>query len=850
MKHERWNQIEVICHEALSREGKERTDYIENACAGDKEFLGEIKSLLQQHDDNRLRDPLVQFQSSFVFSDDRSLSDQAIGPYRLIKTIDTGGMGQVYLAVRNDEQFERFVALKIIRKGAVSDDVLERFYSERQILASLNHPNIARLFDGGETEDGAPWFAMEYIEGRPITEYCKQHCSTLEETLNLFLKVCKAVQNAHQNLIIHRDLKPANILITPEGMPKLLDFGIAKLTDINLQPNQTQYQNRLMTPEYASPEQVQNKPVSTASDVYALGVLLYELLTGMLPYQFDERTPAAIEKTVCNTIPKLPSTVSDLKKLKGDLDSVVMKALRKNPANRYPSVEQLVNDLEKYQLNLPVLAQKNTSAYRAGKFLARHKWGSAVVVAVTLLVIVFTGVTFMQSKAIKERALEAERQRDRAEGVSTFLTGLFESVDPSKAEDVSLTAIELLGRGAGRIETELNGQADLQADLYLVISDVYDKLGMYDKGLDMANKAYHLLRKHYAKNNAVVAKSINYRGWLNYRLEHFRKADSLLTAAVAMRRELFGNMNLDLSRSLNDLYVLKERIGDFEAADSIIWEALKIRRALLGDNHKSIAVSLHNYATLKYKMGDIKTAAEMEQKVVEIFVETEGEYHLKTANAITTLGTFNMVMHSLEEAERLYKRALKIRFRLYGKENVNVARSYGMLGNLLRIQGKYKEAEESLLKGLDMRIRLLGEDNTQVAGSYTMLGNLYIATGQYKKAGNYFNDALSIYYGKLPAVHYLIANQLHALGITGMKMKDFTKAAQYFREAKIMRDKIFGHEHLKTITSTIKLGESLAALGKFDEAKPLLTAGLAALEKSGIEAVELKKLAENVLAEE
>lgn len=598
---------------------EDRIPYLKNSCMNDPELFEEVKSLLDQEDSDWLEEPLVQMQSSYIFSKSDSVIDHTIGPYRLIRPIAAGGMGQVYLAVRNDQQFERFVAIKVIKKGVVSDEVLYRFYEERQILATLNHPYIARLFDGGTTQEGLPWFAMEYVEGVPITEYCDKHDISTENRLRLFLKVCDAIQYAHQNLVVHQDLKPVNILITDNGQPKLLDFGIAKLLGLEKDKGVNQISAQVMTPEYASPEQITNVSISTASDIYSLGVLLYELLAGRRPYLFEERVPDVIRQTICNQIPEPPSAIPGSKLAKSDLDDIILKALKKEPTERYRSVEQFAGDIRRYQKSLPVIARKDSFSYRSKKFLNRNRWSISVSAAIAVVILVFSGITYFQSVAIEQRALEVETQRDRAEQVSEFLINLFGSVDPSEALDKSLPAVELLHRGADRIETELSEQPDLQAELYLVISEVYEQLGLFDEGIDLAQKAYQIQSDIYDSPHPDIASSLNALGWLFRQKGEFQTAESYLQSVLDMRIDLFGHTHPEVARTLNDMAVLKQSQGDYAATDSLLLRALEIRRGQLGDQHESVGVTLSNYAALKWRLGDLEAAEEMMREALSVF---------------------------------------------------------------------------------------------------------------------------------------------------------------------------------------------------------------------------------------
>jgi len=843
MDPERWNKIEVLCYEAKDLEGEARRTYLLNSCGNDRDLYTEIISLLEQSETGSLPQPFVLIRSSSVFSGEKSLSEQMIGPYRLIREIASGGMGQVYLAVRNDEQFRRYVALKVIRKELVNENILGRFYEERQILASLNHPYIARLFDGGTTAGEIPWFAMEFVDGVPVTEYLNRRKASAETKIRMFLKICSAVHYAHQNLVIHRDLKPENILINEKGDPKLLDFGIAKLMSFDLTSHKTQFQNRIMTPEYASPEQVRHDPITTSSDVYSLGVLLYKLLTGSLPYEFRKRSPVAIEKTVCNTIPQLPSTKTGSKMLKGDLDSIIMKALKKDPSERYSSAEQLAGDLNRYLENRPVLAQTDSIGYQVRKFITRNKWSVAVSAVIAVLFITFTVVTLLQSKAIQARAVEAEQQRERAEQVSLFLTDLFELVNPDQAQDNALSAVELLQRGAERVETEFGDQPRQQAALYLVISDVFESLGSFDEALNIATKANRLLNEIHEDIHPDIARSLNSIGWLYRQKAVYTEADSFLTAALAMRRDLYGSGHPDVARSLNDLAVLKQSMGDYTATDSLLQESIEIRKALSDEPNEALGVALSNYAALKYGLGDFEAAENLMKQALEVLLIAVGDRDMQTANVMSNLAAIMMVQNQYDSAIDYYRQALEVRLTILGPDHPDIASSYAHLGNLHRGTGNYSEAEELLKNALRLRLDILGQKHEQTVDTYRLLGLLYESKGEVGTALTYYEEAISGYRSLSIEGNPELAEALHNSGVLYLGNGNPGSAEPLLRDALNLRKKILGETHALTITSMIHLGVCLSKMGRISESGTLLSSGLEILDETGNGLPSLRSLA-------
>ncbi|NBC27970.1 MAG: tetratricopeptide repeat protein [Bacteroidetes bacterium] len=850
MNTDRWKKIEYLCQEALGRREEDRIAYLKHSCADDPELFDEVKSLLEHTGSYWLEEPLVHMQSSYIFSENLSVSDQMIGPYRLIRPIAAGGMGQVYLAVRNDDQFERFVALKVIHKGGVSDELLDRFYEERQILARLNHSNIARLFDGGTTEDGRPWFAMEYVEdGTPINSYCRNNKLSIEQRLTLFQKVCSAVQYAHQNLIVHHDLKPENILITDRSEPKLLDFGIARFMDLDAPTGPDQDRVHLLTPEYASPEQVLNQPASTTNDIYSLGVILYELISGRLPYSFDENHPEAIRKTVCEQIPPPPSAAAGSDISSSDLDDIILKAINKDQTKRYSSVEQLADDIRRHQQSLPVLAHEPSFLYRAGKFMSRNRLGVAVSGLLVVLVLSFSAVTYIQSLAIEKRAVEVENQRDRAEQVSRFLINLFGSADPSEAGQPTLSAVELLHRGTEKIETELNNQPEIQAELYLVISEVYEQLGLYDRGIEMARQSLDLYKSFHGERHSDIAKSLNAIGWLYRQKGNFEEAETYLQSSLAMRKSVLDTNHPDVARTLNDLGVLKQSMGDYAATDSLLAQALDIRRRYYGDRHESVGVTLSNYAALKWRLGDLETAEEMMRNVLMILKHNLGEENLRVSTAMTNLAAILLSQRKIDEAETFYREALDINYRLVGEEHPDVANGLAHLGNLLRAKGEFEEAEQYLNQSLTLRKKLLGTDHVLVGVSSYTLGELYYDMKQYYRAERQLLSAVDIFGGLFPDGHARTAQVLQTLGELYLERETYRLAKPKLSEALAIMKRVYGKSDERTLELMTTLGICSAHLNETEEAESYLSTALDQLQQSQDPSSELISEAQKVLSE-
>jgi len=505
-----WQKLKRIFNEAIEMDELDRDKYLDKVCGEDRNLRKEVFSLLKAHEIPGKLDHRPDQVVKTVFSglQPQNKKGEKIGPYKILKDLGHGGMGSVYLAERIDGQFRQEVALKLLRTGFTSENQTRRFLAERQILATLNHKNIARLLDGGVTGDGQPWFALEYVNGHPIDIYCKDHQLTLKQRLKLFLRVCDAVQTAHRKLIIHRDIKPTNVLVTEDGIVKLLDFGIAKvlnqedlfedaipLTRTGLLP---------LTPAYASPEQVLGEHITTASDIYQLGVMLYELLTGIRPYEVSGRTPSEVERIICEEEPTWPSTAVTRiinsknnsgeysigmlqnnprqlqKRLRGDLDIIVMKCLRKEPGRRYESADQLAADIRFYMTGQTVSAHPDSRSYRAKKFMQRHKIGFVSTIAIVLLLFGYAATITWHSQQTQSALTRAQTETIRAEQITDYLLGLFEASDPAESLGDTVSAGMLLERGIQQAE-QLDGQPEVQAQMFDIVGQVYSRLGHYDQ---------------------------------------------------------------------------------------------------------------------------------------------------------------------------------------------------------------------------------------------------------------------------------------------------------------------------------------------------------------------------------
>jgi eukaryotic-like serine/threonine-protein kinase len=743
---ESWPRVEEILDGALELEGEARRAYIDAACVGDERLRAAVESLLEA-------DAHATGGSLDRGADDLLGRPERIGPYRVLRELGRGGMGAVYLAERVDGQFEQTVALKLVKRGMDTDEVLRRFVAERQILARLEHPNIARLLDGGVTPDGRPFFAMEYVDGALITAYCEQQNLSLDRRIDLFEETCSAVAYAQRNLVVHRDLKPSNVLVDESGRVKLLDFGIAKLlTRDNAAGSATLTGRGItpMTPMYAAPEQVRADPVTTATDVYSLGVLLYELAAGQRPYRLADTSDFSIQRAILESDPEpLPRRVPR------DLAAVIYKALRKLPGDRYASADALLEDVRRFRAALPVNAQRPSRLYRARKFVARHKAG---VVSAALIVVALVGGVV----ATSHQARVARREAAAASAVKDFLVSIFEASDPEQSKGQTISARELLDKGAERVTRELSGQPEVQADLSSAIGRIYLGLGDFDKAEDLARTALAIRRREHSQDDERVAESLIDLGNALY----FRAAHDSSRAAYEEALRILGahEGSSDPRTALPHLHLgwVDYVTDDLESAERHFREALRFETEKPASTSSTRAAalmprvileSLNGLAIVVEERGQPAEAESLYQRALayqeRAFPEALGE----RAKILNNLALRRVDQDRYAEAESLMHDAIAAQRKLFGGDHPDVAMTYISLTRVLASAGKLAEAESASTHALALTRQFFGDDNPRTATAASDRAIIHVQRGEYSAARALLRDTDRVYTASLGPDH-------------------------------------------------------------------------------------------------
>jgi len=826
----RWNAIEPVLDRALELGPDSWADYLDSACQGDVELRSAVERLLGVYP--FLRDPLTGPTGSAFEALLGGASGSLIGPYRLMGEAGRGGMCIVYVAERADDQYRRRVALKLLGRGVADPHLIRRFRDERQILASLDHPNIAKLLDGGVTADGLPWFALEYIEGEPIDRYADRLGLTIERRLALFVAVCEAVQYAHRNLVVHRDLKPSNILVTTEGTVKLLDFGIAKLLDPahGADATLTADGGRALTPEYASPEQVRGDPVGVTSDVYSLGVLLYHLLTGQRPYQGAGRAAHLVERAVLEEQPEPPShsitsdrddaarargtTAERLRRrLRGDLDMIVLTALRKEPERRYVTVDSLAADVRAHLAGRPVSAQPDRWSYRAGKFARRHMAGIAVAAAAAA-VLVASGVI------VAAQSSRAAREGTRAERVSAFVADLLRSPDPLRGRGGAITVREVLDSAVVRIDGELRDEPVVRADLLGVIGRSYQGLGLYDQADRVLGTAVVLRERVHDSGRALAEDEAALAAALNESAaDSTDVGDSVAEVAVRTARQGLRPDDPALARILTTTAHVIDDDGHPARAESLLVESVGILRRQPHVDRLALSEALRVLGGHRWGREELASAETLYAQALTLRRDTLGAGHPDVGDLDARMGDV-LAQEGKPDAERYLRDGIAIKQRTLGVAHPDVLENLWDLAHLLGKRGEYPQAESLMTLVVDGSRRTGPSGERITAEGISGLAQLALLKGDTARALAGFKEALRIYERITPpSRQYAYGGLLADLAGIDIAQGRFAEAEPLVSRSLDAARRQFGDTNSITRSFAKELAELYERWGKPDRAR-------------------------------
>ena len=782
----RFERLDELFHAALALPARERSAFLTSACEGDAQLRADVERLLAVDEEEgagfrnlsgEVADlALEALEDHAREREARSWVGRTVGPYRIVERLGQGGMGVVYLAERAD--VGRRVALKVVRGALAAPELERRFLLERRVLARLEHPGIARLVDAGVEPDGTPWLAMDLIDGRPVTRYCDEQGLGPVERLRLFLQVCDAVTYAHARLVVHRDIKPSNVLVDAEGRIRLLDFGIAKLLGEDEAAGEaTRTGMRVFSPEYAAPEQALGEPVTTATDVHALGILLFELLSGERPYALEGATPAAAVRVLVETEPRRLSSTgagsargARRSELTGDLDAICLKALEREPERRYRSAQQLADDVSRYLHGYPVEARLPTAQYRLGKFLRRNAAGVAAAALVVLTLAVGLGSSLWQGARARAALAESEE-------VASFLATLFEASNPAENRGRDIGARELLEEGVRRID-ELGEQPRLQTRM-----------------LEVMGRAYHGLGDS-------------------------RTARDLAERSLAQGRATLGDTHAQVGATLHTLGEIQDELGDRSESVARFREALAVRRSALGADDELTTWTMIRLSRMLVFLGEIEEAEALARDALEIRRRVHGPRDVATASALEGLG---MVLwrgpNQLADAEALYREALAIREATFGPDDPGLDLALVPLASVLTDRGRPDEGEALARRAVEIWRRVYGDDHPGVAFRLGVLAYSMKDPSRQDEAGAILHDVLSRFRQHYPGDYTYTANTLGNIAGVHMDLGQHDSALAYYIEARGMWTRLYGEQDPQIALVHHNMGGALTRLGRMEEAE-------------------------------
>jgi serine/threonine protein kinase/tetratricopeptide (TPR) repeat protein len=829
---EQWPRIKEIVAEAIEREPHVRSAYLDEACAENVTLRLEVESLLAAFD-----------EAGGLFDVDAAEASTLpgnVGPYRLIRELGIGGMGQVWLA-EQIEPVRRLIALKLIRAGMYDAAVMHRFQSERQSLAIMDHPAIAKVFDAGTTPTGQPYFAMEYVAGLPITDYCDQKRLGIGDRLTLFFQVCEGVQHAHQKAIIHRDLKPSNILVVEvdgKPRPRIIDFGLAKAIAPS-EPGHTMFTHQgafLGTPGYMSPEQAdpEVQDIDTRADVYSLGVLLYELLTGFLPFDTTDWKKHKLDemlRQLRESNPRRPSskvnanrTTSSaraaargvdsrhlVKLLRGDLDWIVLKALEKDRERRYGTAFELAADIERHLENRPVVARPASTVYRLRKYLRRNRASVAVLMGMFAVLIAFVITQTMQLRRIT-------RERDRADRIAGFMTNMFKVSDPSEARGNSITAREILDRAAKDVDPGLTRDPELQAQMMYEMGSVFKNLGLYERARMLLTQSLEIRRRVLGPNNADTLKSLNTLAKTMYLQGRNAEAEKLFREALEIRRKTLGAEHPDTLQSQSDLAEDLSVQGRYTDAAKLRQETYESRRRVLGPEHPSTLDSMGNLAISFEDLGRNADAEKLWRETLAARRRVLGPEHQVTLDTMNNLALALEREDRYADAEKMERETIEGRRRILGPEHPDTLDSMSNLARFLGRQGRYADCEKQLREVLGVQRRVNGSEHPDTLDTLSDLAATISAEGRYAEAEKLERELLEIR-GRVLGTE--APNTLQArTGLSNILTREghYEEAEKLLSETLGIERRLFGPDNPRTVKSVYNMACLEAQMGKREEA--------------------------------
>jgi len=843
-----WEKIQALFHDAADLPESEQRAFLNAACGSDDGLIAEVLGLLREDArDSSLLGRDVGEVAHQILREAPSLPKE-IGHYRLQRVLGEGGMGVVYLAERED--LGSLVAIKVLRDAWLSPARRERFTSEQRMLAQLNHPSIARLYDADTLADGTPWFVMEYVEGVPLTEYCSRQTCSIDERLQLLRSVCEAVQYAHSHAVIHRDLKPSNIFVKSDGTVRLLDFGIAKQIE-NLevagsnQIDQTLTGLRLMTPAYAAPEQIRGERVGIHTDVYSLGVILYELLAGKRPFDLSNLTPAEAETVIVEHDPEKPSvaarqiagrpstsdpsgmnSLSVGKAAWADLDVLCLTAMHKDPQRRYRSVEALMRDIDHYLNAEPLEARPDNFTYKLGKFVRRNK--RAVASAALMLVVIVSMVTVFTLRLAKARDA-ALAEAARTARIQRFMVNLFQGGDEAAGPSDDLRVLTLLDRGVQEAQS-LSGEPEVQAELRQTLSGIYQKLGKFDRADSLLLSALDQRKQLFGADNRAVADSLVALALLRSDEAKYEEGERLARDGLDMTKRHLPSNHPAVANATFALGKVLEGRGNYDRAIQVLDEAVRLQSSP-GVPTADLAASLSELANSHFYTGHYDISDALNRRVLTMQTQLYGERHPMVADTLLNLGSIQFQLGNYVEAERYNRKALDIVQSWYGRNHPETADTMTILGQSLTYQQRYDEAAVLLQQSLGILEHLHEPVPNKVAYALNELGNVAVRQGKLDDAATYFTRALDVYRSIYGDKHSRIGIAESNLAGVYVARKEYVRAERLFRDALQIYAQTLPADHLTVGIARIRLGTTLLGEHRFDEAQQESLAGYEIVKK-------------------